>query len=478
MAATRRLQGVIGFVKRKISEALASFQKSLQDDDDRLLLTEKRLEPHTPSRYSQIGWQLVPSYVARRYGRSDVKPSKPNATSYLNGLRGVAAIVVVIVHSSAEWFYWITVSYKRTPPDNRILQLPFVRIFVSGHFMVAIFFICSGFALAYGPLKKAHAGDSTAALAGLPGSTVRRPIRLFLPVLPVFIATSIAVWLQIFWQDYSTDHAPSTGSLFADISGGLRDWTYLSWRPLDWETWQPDNVPVCWTLNIELQGSFAVFVMIMALVRVPPWLRMSVVAMCAWDALHNHPGRYPIFLFLSGMILADLRHLRAKLSHQSHSVKQAVTFGSYLLLTVALFFGTWPVRDAENGWLYSYFARWPNYGQEHHGANFFWLSMATVMLMVSMENLPKVQDIFNHPVCLYLADISYSLYLTHYFILHTLGRSIIFGLRHWGVGNSVSAIIGGLIAGAVSIMFADVYWRLVETKLGEVARLIVEKMGV
>jgi hypothetical protein len=62
---------------------------------------------------------------------------------------------------------------------------------------VSIFFFCSSFVLAYGPPQKAHAGNSDAAFAGLPNSIVRRPIGLFLPILPVFIASFIAVYLQI-----------------------------------------------------------------------------------------------------------------------------------------------------------------------------------------------------------------------------------------------------------------------------------------
>jgi peptidoglycan/LPS O-acetylase OafA/YrhL len=81
-------------------------------------------------------------------------------------------------------------------------------------------------------------------------------------------------------------------------------------------------------------------------------------------------------------------------------------------------------------------------------------------------------------VCLYLAGISFSLYLTHYSILRTLGRSIIFDLLHRGVGYYASAAIGSLKGGVVSVMFADVYWRLVESKLGDLIKVIVVEMGV
>jgi hypothetical protein len=76
--------------------------------------------------------------------------------------------------------------------------------------------------------------------------------------------------------------------------------------------------------------------------------------MCAWDAFIYHPGKYPIFLLLSGMVLADFRHMHAKFPRPRRQVKEVTTFVSYLMLTISLFFGTWPECDAANSWLHNF----------------------------------------------------------------------------------------------------------------------------
>lgn len=48
----------------------------------------------------QILWQLLPSFVAKALGHVDKNAviQKPHETSWLNGLRGVAALIVVNMH--------------------------------------------------------------------------------------------------------------------------------------------------------------------------------------------------------------------------------------------------------------------------------------------------------------------------------------------------------------------------------------------
>jgi len=138
---------------------------------------------------------LFPSFIARRLGYySNVKPTRVNETSYLNGLRGIAAAIVVLQHTAEEYYPENHGCYGDGPPEqDHYVQLPFLHLINNGSFAVALFFVISGFSLSYGPLRKIYAGNAEAAIAGMPSSIFRRPIRLFLPVVPVFVVSWILI---------------------------------------------------------------------------------------------------------------------------------------------------------------------------------------------------------------------------------------------------------------------------------------------
>jgi peptidoglycan/LPS O-acetylase OafA/YrhL len=440
-------------------------------DDDGLPLSEKNPEPMT--KLTKLKWALLPSFVSRRFGQCDVEPPTPNETSYLNGLRGIAAMVVVFQHMCDDWSYWIHMAYLSGPNETHPSQFPFLRDLLAGRFMVAIFYVLSGFVLAYGPLKKAHAGDPVAAIAGLPTAVVRRPIRLFLPVLPVAFVSAILVWMQVFWHGFDTKLVYSSG-LFGDLWQAWHQWWNLSWKPLQWEEYMPAWFGQCHTLGTEFRGSMVIYVMILALARVPPWLRMSISAFCAWDAMVNYPDRWSVFLFLVGFMLADLRHLRPKFPEVSRDWQSAGKLVARFFLGAGLFFGGWG-EGAEKGMWFQNFADWPTYGHMH---DVWWMAWGAVMLVTSLEFLPDLQAWFNHPFILYLGEISYGVYLVHYAVIQVLAKGLILAMQARGVSFPTSWNIGSGIALMVVVWVGDIHWRLVDRKSVTFARWVVDKMGV
>ena len=89
---------------------------------------------------------LLPSFVKNLWQPSE--PTKVPATAYLNGLRGVAAFIVFCQHLTTDYYVGEPLlGYGSRPQDVWITQLPFIRLIYRGSFMIAIFFILSGYVL-------------------------------------------------------------------------------------------------------------------------------------------------------------------------------------------------------------------------------------------------------------------------------------------------------------------------------------------
>jgi hypothetical protein len=124
-------------------------------------------------------------------------PSKKlRLTAWLDGLRGVASLCVVFHHTIIHEYPRALKGWNGTT-QNMFIQLPWVRLFLAGHPMVAIFFVVSGFSLSYGPLKRIRANDFSGLASSLSSSVLRRPFRLYLPCIPVTFVTMLTVYFGI-----------------------------------------------------------------------------------------------------------------------------------------------------------------------------------------------------------------------------------------------------------------------------------------
>lgn len=143
---------------------------------------------HLPSGSSlfkltrQALFLLLPSFVQNSI-RPSLQPDsgKPlHPTAWLDGMRGLAALFVFMQHLS----YPIHDVFSAWTPEqdyNHFLRLPLIRFFYDGAFMVAIFFVLSGYALSYKPVKQMRNAETDALVQTLSSSVFRRAVRLYLP---------------------------------------------------------------------------------------------------------------------------------------------------------------------------------------------------------------------------------------------------------------------------------------------------------
>ncbi|TLD09459.1 hypothetical protein PspLS_11996 [Pyricularia sp. CBS 133598] len=262
---------------------------------------------------------LTPSFLDRDDGTKP--PVRLHPSAWLDGLRGTAAFLVVWHHSSLLYFSWrIHEGYGSSQGTewSYLIQLPIIRLIVSGAPQVKIFFAISGYALSYKPLKLARAGRFNEWASALSSSVFRRHPRLFLPAVVILFVGTFAGWLRLYGGTGATEgdqwnahvavpvRAPPYKEAFSEQ---FADWgrTVLSITnpfakderrgatPYDWNLW---------TLPMELDCSLVVFLCLAAFARLRSIPRLFLTAAVATYAIwYTHWGP---FLFLGGMFICDL----------------------------------------------------------------------------------------------------------------------------------------------------------------------------
>ncbi|OHX00736.1 acyltransferase [Colletotrichum incanum] len=429
---------------------------------------------------------LLPSFVSRPLRRrSDAEYiddhdngailPKPNSTSYLNGLRGLASLVVAMQHNTNDYFPANHRGWGDPPGEHHIIQLPLIRLILDGSFAVTIFFVISGFALSYGPLKKMHQGKAEQAISAIPSSVFRRPVRLFTPVVPVLVFSNIVMirWLSVFYQNETENLLPPQPSFLAELH---HTWAELLQTVITGVA--PATMPQIWTLAVEYQGSLLIFLCCLTFARVTSVMRMCfVTAIFCWQW---YLGQWQLSLFLAGMILADLKLLRPEFPSLGRRTRAVVDAGNWVMLFMALYLGGWPIYGdggATLGFTYFNWVPTGNVPQQR-----FWHSVSAIMLVFSLENMAggKLQSWLNARWLLYLGEISYGLYLVHWMVgMNSLTKGTIIRLRRLpGCSSFLAWLVGFTISMPLCIWVGDLHWRFVDKKSVRLAKWLSDAVGI
>src|ERR1051326_3491798 len=217
--------------------------------------------------------------------------------SYLDGLRGIAALIVLFYHLTAAFYPGIAFNDPKGAHlphrfESWMALSPF-NLFFSGELAVCVFFVLSGYVLSVGFFSRPNRMTAAASFA-------KRYARLELPILcGVLVGWLIIVlglsanlwivpitksrWLSIFFHsDPNLLHALRHAFVNVFLYG----------------TYEYD--PVLWTMRVELLGSYLVY----ALLFVFGAGRLRWVAYLALIVWFRHTY---YALFIIGMSLAGLR---------------------------------------------------------------------------------------------------------------------------------------------------------------------------
>ncbi|KAI1105650.1 acyltransferase family-domain-containing protein [Jackrogersella minutella] len=422
-------------------------------------------------------WHCVdfmrPSFLGKRSptSESSEKPSaprNPRSTEYLDGVRGVASLIVFILH-------WTHIPYPSVNSgwgykDHRSFWLlPFIRIIYSGAAMVSVFFVVSGFVLSHRFVQRMHRRDGTELLAGLTSLTFRRAIRLFLPAFASSTMAFICACLGIVNVPKKVDGKPFVHSLSSYLE-------YLDMESNPWD-WTADFSgfynPQLWSIAVEFRGSMVVFILVVGLAKTRTSIRLATEGLIMAHCFGHR--RWDVALFIAGMMLAELEVLLQK--PKNPSARKLVNALLILTMIVGLFLCGYP-RDHNTktpGYIWSQHV-WPFTAYRRR----FWLAVGAMLFVGPMAFLPSVQSFFLTRPARYLGRISFALYLVHGLGNRTIGKWLL--NTSWAyIGKegfwpyTMSYIVSTTLYFPIVLWASDVFWRGVDVPSTKFARWFEKK---
>ena len=463
--------------------------------------------PPSPWKVAAIKIQeiLTPSFL-QRDDSTEERPSQSAtrqagssriSTDWLDGLRGVASFFVFLFHHTMYGHPGLLWAYGGPGENKRLLiQLPFIRLIVHGRAMVAIFFVISGYALSFSPLKFIHKQDHGTLLKRLSSSVFRRGMRLAIPSFTSLFLHYLAHLSNISPKRHKgATFRSDTKALLHDIDRIVNPFTLVT-----------SNGGFhfnghLWTIPIEFRGSMILFVTILGLARCRAWVRMvTVAAICVYFMAKE---QWAMALFLAGIVVAESNLLL--LSEPASSSETETTWtedldlekahgmmpwyrrasskvrkaGLIFILILGLYILSYPNKgaDATPGWMWmaSFFKKNPAYGVN------VWLSIGATTVVSAISFIKGCQGVLETRPIRYLGKISFALYLVHGLGNQLIGKPLIdfmwnnFTGTEPGFWKEFAWLSAIAIYIPILIWLADIFWRLVDAPSVTFAKMVEGK---
>ncbi|AYB41917.1 acyltransferase family protein [Paenibacillus lautus] len=301
---------------------------------------------------------------------------------YLEGLRGVAALIVVIAHFG-QFFY-----NRQLFIEQSLISATPLNLIYNGNFAVCIFFILSGYVL-----SRRYFLERNQAL--LTSGAIRRYIRLFIPVsFSVILAYFLLVTDSFkYFSIYTLNEMYTTAD--HNFLKMLKTLTYNIFF-----TYDSSYNPVLWTMTYEFLGSLLIFSFLALFGKSRKRLLMYLVMITVfWDSYY--------LAFILGLILSDFKNS----PDWNFSVTMSRKFNVSFLL-IGVLFASYPFTPVENT-IYQYLQvpfLHANFFRFYHIAGAFFI-------IVVIINSKFLQHLLSYSQITYLGRVSFSVYLLHFPIM-------------------------------------------------------------
>ncbi|CZT45289.1 uncharacterized protein RSE6_05585 [Rhynchosporium secalis] len=354
--------------------------------------------------------------MATIFGFTTSRHDSLRETAWLDGLRGVAALLVMVYHYHLDMFNFSTEAPYGSPKTEwwELWRLPYLRIiWCSGATQVGIFFVLSGFVLSWSSLSSIREGQSEKFVLSLSSSVFRRWMRLFVPCFLIGILSLVQFYTGLI------DLAPMARK--DTFPAQVMDYIWECQRfanpfhleRVGFDVFMKYNHTM-WTMPAEWAGSLAVFLVLLMVSRIRNYTRRTIILVlvptyCCLSAQWNY------WLFTTGILLADY----VKQAGGFDQLSANMTRRSRIFWIVMLLLGGWlggvpQKRDWYERPGYEWTDKFipQNWRGIDDGGRFLWC-WSGIMTIWGFSHFASTRRFFERPSCRYLGKISFMLYLTH-----------------------------------------------------------------
>ncbi len=348
-------------------------------------------------------------------------------------IRGIACLAVVFSHLSLTFYPYLHHFDMDQQPENKWVYMihhsPF-GFWYSGTAAVFVFFVLSGFVLSYSICKSTNIPKKVEIMA------IKRYPRLAIPVLlSCLIAWFVKNTIHIdasdvneWFQDYVVQALPLSKAIYEGTIGSF----LFAASDSNW---------VLWTMQIELFGSFILFLLLLFYNYSKP---LFFIASIIFPAL-AYMKDLTFFFGISSFVIGIYTYLYGK------SIKFSVALPMFL---VGLYLAGAHNTSHAYAWISKYLD-----DKTYDYCNF----LSGFFIVYSVLMCAKLSDIMDKKLFVWLGKLSFSIYLLHMVMIYLVCIPVFNLLMDADFGYDISAIISVIICILMTLFVSNIYSNYVDT---------------
>jgi len=449
----------------------------------------------------------------------DGGPRKAEATAWMDGLRGLAAIGVFNYHYFFAFTDAVVTGYGIDKKHHSFIQLPPLRLLYDGVTCVSIFFVIAGYVCSVRALKLMTSHQTDKALRGLMTSVFRRFFRLYMPVFCVTLMSATLAQLGVFeilrpMMKQKKIFFPGAFSevnlgRFENVGGQLKFWlSEMSTLSNPWYPgpFYPVHDPHLWTIQFEFRMSMHLYIALVGLAMCKSSVRLVLLvvigflyvfwgrwegppfffgaAIAQWDIMRQGEGYLPQ---RQPQVSSPEKGMAGRTHESQRSLRPQFIWRvcRWLMYALALYLMTFPVTGCKKPapgyiWMNNLIPSWAKRKEKFPksiGAILLILLLTTTSDPASSSQPSLWHRVLTSRVALYFGRIMFGLYLVHGPLLHAFG----YGIPHWVWGvigkdssftYGVGFTVGWAISLLVSVFVGDLFTRVVDARCARLIKLL------
>lgn len=356
---------------------------------------------------------------------------------YLDGLRGVLAVVVFVHH----YFYAFCPElifggnyqqFQSSGPFTfyKMMALTPVNIFFNPGMAIHFFFLLSGYVQTRNYFLNPE-------IRFLQKSLLKRYIRLALPVVPVLLLVYLFHSFFLIRKDLIPENELTSGWVKSLLPNSLHFFDVLKEAVINCFRGNSRYYQVLWTMPTELINSFVVLTLVLILHHTKHSLKIITgVILIQFIVLQEYYG----VAFVTGMLLAKL-----EVNFEKFNQVLSKPFVHFSCLLLGLYFGSYPFTGYQNAVGHSVYAPISFFEVYPHIISYL---MGVIFLFCFLLRSQILQKVLSLKAFLFFGEISFMFYLIHFLLLLSVSP-VIYSLLMKPHNTALALLITGIASFAV-----------------------------